>query len=119
MAFGADVDYARLVKLYSTDTAGEARYRPPRITEAVPIPVTGNPDMSLISPSHVERQNLTIRMQVRRFTRLTNAFSKKRCNLRNALALHFARHNFVRVHSTPKVAPAVAGLETYTWNMSE
>src|SRR5437588_9928540 len=84
------------------------------------LPISGNPDVNLISTSYVERQNLTIRMQVRRFTRLTNAFSKKLYNLKTALALHFAHYNFVRVHSTLRVAPAVmAGLERYTWSVSD
>jgi len=117
-AFGKNVDYSQLVKVYSAEASGEARYSPPRIIEAIPTPISGNPDPELISTSYVERQNLTLRMQLRRFTRLTNAFSKKLVNLRNALALHFAHYNFVRVHSTLKVAPAVAaGLETYTWNI--
>ena len=119
-AFGANVDYAQLVKLYQADRLGEARYSPPRIKEAIPVPVIGSPNMGLISTSYVERQNLTIRMQVRRFTRLTNAFSKKLCNLKSALALHFAHYNFVRVHRTLRVAPAVAaGLEDHTWDLRE
>lgn len=119
-AFGANVDYAQLVKLYQADRPDEARYSPPRIKQAIPVPIIGNPYMGLISTSYVERQNLTIRMQVRRFTRLTNAFSKKLCNLKSALALHFAHYNFVRVHRTLGVAPAVAaGLETYTWSLQE
>ncbi len=118
-AFGADVDFAQLVKLYGAEVVGEARYSPPRITQVTAVPISGNPDANLISTSYVERQNLTLRMQIRRFTRLTNAFSKRLPNLKNALALHFAHYNFVRVHSTLKVAPAVAaGLETYTWNIS-
>ena len=118
--FGANVDYAQLVKLYGAEVAGEARYSPPRIIQAIPVPVIGKPDVNLISTSYVERQNLTLRMQVRRFTRLTNAFSKKLCNLKAALALHFAHYNFVRMHSTLKVAPAVmAGLERYTWSMAD
>lgn len=119
-AFGANVDYAQLVKLYQADRPDETRYSPPRIKQAIPVPIIGNPNMGLISTSYVERQNLTIRMQVRRFTRLTNAFSKKLCNLKSALALHFAHYNFVRVHRTLGVAPAVAaGLERYTWNLSD
>jgi IS1 family transposase len=120
-AFGSNVDYAQLVKTYGGEVGGEARYSPPQIVAAIPVPISGNPDASLISTSYVERQNLTMRMQIRRFTRLTNAFSKKLYNLRNALALHFAHYdNFVWVHSTLKVAPAVAAeLETYTWSMAE
>jgi len=81
---------------------------------------SGTPDIGLISTSYVERQNLTFRMQVWRLTRLTNAFSKKLCNLKSALALPFVHYNFVRVYSTLKVAPAVvAGLERHTWNLSQ
>ncbi len=117
---GAGVDFAQLVKVYEGERAGEARYSPPKIKAAIPIPIMGNPKIEFISTSYVERQNLTIRMQVRRFTRLTNAFSKRLCNLKAALALHFAHYNFVRPHSKHGVAPVVAaGLETYTWNLDE
>lgn len=119
-AFGASIDYAQLVKLYQADTPDDSRYTPPRIKSITPAFISGNPWPERISTSFVERQNLTIRMQVRRLTRLTNAFSKKLPNLRNALALHFAHYNFVRVHSTLRVAPAVAaGLERYTWTMGQ
>lgn len=97
---GTGVDFAQLVKLYEGERAGEARYSPPKIKAAIPIPIMGNPKIELISTSYVERQNLTIRMQVRRLTRLTNAFSKKLANLESALALHFAHYNFVQVHRT-------------------
>jgi len=117
---GKGVDFAQLVKLYQAERAGEARYSPPRIQAAIPVPIMGDPKIEFISTSYVERQNLTIRMQVRRFTRLTNAFSKKLCNLRAALALHFAHYNFARPHSKHGVAPAVAaGLERYTWTISQ
>jgi IS1 family transposase len=105
-AFGANVDYAMLVKMYGKDPAEP--YAPAQITSALPIPVTGRPNPRLISTSHIERQNLTIRMQLRRFTRLTNAFSKKLENLKAALALHFAWYNFCRIHSTLRVTPAMA-----------
>lgn len=119
-AFGANIDYAQLVKLFSAVPAGDARYSPPRIKSITPAFITGNPWPERISTSYVERQNLTMRMQMRRLTRLTNAFSKKLCNLKSALALHFAYYNFVRVHSTLRVAPAVAaGLETYTWSLGK
>ncbi len=91
MAWGADApDFAQLVKLYGPIPPGPARYAPPKIVEAVPTVVHGNPDPAFVSTSYVERQNLTIRMACRRFTRLTNAFSKKLDNLKAALALHFA-----------------------------
>jgi IS1 family transposase len=116
---GTGVDFAQLVKLYEGERAGEARYSPPKIKAAIPIPIMGDPKVGFISTSYVERQNLTIRMRMRRFTRLTNAFSKKLCNLKAALALHFAHYNFVRPHSAHHVAPAVAaGLETYTWSLA-
>lgn len=107
-AFGANVDYAMLIKLYTESGASDRRYSPGEIVNSLPIPVTGNPRPHLISTSHVERQNLTIRMQLRRFTRLTNAFSKKLENLKAALAIHFAWYNFCRIHSTLRVTPAMA-----------
>ena len=105
--FGTNVDYAMLVKLYGKDE--KEPYAPAQIVNAIPIPVMGDPDPRLISTSHIERQNLTIRMQLRRFTRLTNAFSKKLANLKAACALHFAHYNFCRVHSSLRVTPAMAG----------
>jgi IS1 family transposase len=105
-AFGTNVDYAMLVKLYGKGQ-GEP-YAPAQIVNSLPIPIMGDPDPRLISTSHIERQNLTMRMQLRRFTRLTNAFSKKIENLRAALALHFAHYNFCRVHTTLRVTPAMA-----------
>ncbi len=118
-SFGSNIDFAQLVKLYEAERAGEARYSPPRIKSISLVPITGRPNMGYVSTSYVERQNLTIRMQMRRLTRLTNAFSKKLRNLKSALALYFAHYNFVRVHRTLGVAPAVAaGLETYTWTLA-
>lgn len=118
-AFGANVDYAQLVKMYTSDPQTDgARYSPPRIKSITASFISGDPWPERISTSFVERSNLTMRMQMRRFTRLTNAFSKRLVNLQSAVALHFAHYNFVRVHSTLRVAPAVAaGLETYTWSM--
>lgn len=107
-AFGANVDYAMLIKTYDGTTGPDTRYSPGQFVNALPIPVTGNPKLHLISTSHIERQNLTIRMQLRRFTRLTNAFSKKLDNLKAALSLHFAWYNFCRVHSSLRVTPAMA-----------
>jgi IS1 family transposase len=119
-AFGADVDYAQLVKMYGSEPAGDGRYAPPRVTETVSTPITGNPDPARICTSHVERQNLTIRMMCRRFTRLTNAFSKKLANLKAALALHFAYYNFCRIHQTLRVTPAMAaGVTDRVWGLRE
>jgi IS1 family transposase len=114
--FGADVEFAQLVKIYSGDESNRERHSPSEIVEAVPVPITGTPNRYHISASHVERQNLTVRMQLRRFTRLTNAFSKKLENMKAALAVHFAWYNFCRVHSTLRVTPAMAaGLATEIW----
>lgn len=116
--FGTNVDYAMLVKTYSGDESSRERYSPSDIVDAVPVPVMGDPRMSKISTSHVERQNLTVRMTQRRFTRLTNAFSKKLENMKAALALHFAWYNFCRIHSTLRVTPAMAaGLATEVWSL--
>lgn len=100
---------ANPTKVYEGERAGEARYSPPKIKAAIPIPIMGNPKIEFISTSYVERQNLTIRMQMRRFTRLTNAFSKKLYNLKAALALHFTYYNFVRPHSKHGVGPGCGG----------
>jgi IS1 family transposase len=119
-AFGNDVDYAQLVKMYGSEPAGDGRYAPPRVTEVVSTPITGNPDPARICTSHVERQNLTIRMMCRRFTRLTNAFSKKLENLKAALALHFAYYNFCRIHATLRVTPAMAaGITDRVWGLED
>jgi IS1 family transposase len=119
-AFGANVDYAMLIKTYQEGGESEKRYSPGQIVNALPIPVTGNPKPHLISTLHIERQNLTIRMQLRRFTRLTNAFSKKLENLKAALALHFAWYNFCRVHSTLRVTPAMtSGIADHLWDLQE
>jgi IS1 family transposase len=119
-SFGTDVDFAMLVKVYSGDETTRERYSPSEIVEAIPIPVMGSPESHRISTSHVERQNLTVRMQLRRFTRLTNAFSKKLENMKAALALHFAWYNFVRVHSSLRVTPAMeAGITSRVWGFAE
>jgi len=106
-AFGDDVDYATIVKSYEETPAGRGRYSPPRIVSVDKQLVVGAPDADLVSTSYVERQNLTIRMQVRRLTRLTNAFSKKVENLRAAMDLHFTHYNFVRFHKTIRCTPAM------------
>lgn len=118
--FGADIDYAQLVKLYSAENPGPGRYSPPRVSEVVSTVINGKPDPSRICTSYVERQNLTMRMAIRRFTRLTNAFSKKLANLKAALALHFAHYNFVRIHRTLRVTPAMqAGVTGRLWELSD
>jgi IS1 family transposase len=118
--FGADVDYAQLVKIYAAIDAGPGRYSPPRVSETVSTVIQGAPDPGHISTSYVERQNLTMRMAMRRFTRLTNAFSNKLANLKAALALHFAHYNFMRIHRTLKVTPSMeAGITDHIWTWEE
>ncbi len=119
---GERVDYAQLIKIYGMDVPEDVRrYSPPRLAEAIPTPVYGYPDEKLICTSHVERQNLTMRMCMRRLTRLTNGFSKKWSNLRAAPAMHFAWYNFCRKHITLKSAtPAMAaGLTDRVWAISD
>lgn len=119
-AFGADVDYGQIVKFYDAEPIGPGRYGPPRVTGAARTVIAGNPDQAHVSTSHVERQNLTMRMSMRRFTRLTNAFSKKFENLQAAVALHFAHYNLVRLHKTLRVTPAMAANVTdRVWSLEE
>jgi len=119
-AFGADIDYAQLIKLYGTENAGAGRYSPPKVTSTKRQQVTGKPDKRHISTSLVERQNLTMRMSMRRFTRLTNAFSKKVENLEHAVALHFMHYNFVRIHKSLRVTPAMAaGVADHLWSIED
>jgi len=119
-AFGIDVDYAMLVKLYGESVEGQVRYSPAQCVGAKKTKIVGNPAPCCISTSFVERQNLNMRMGMRRFTRLTNAFSKKLENHFYALALYFMFYNFVRIHKTLKVTPAmVAGIETKLWEMAD
>jgi IS1 family transposase len=120
-AFGTEVDFAQLVKLYGDyGQHGDEKYSPSPIVEVISKVREGNPDPDHISTSYVERQNLTIRMQLRRFTRLTNAFSKKLVNLQAAVALHFAFYNFCRVHTALRVTPAMeAGITNHVWAVAE
>lgn len=119
-AFGADIDYAMLVKLYGKEKAGAGRYSPPACIGAKKRQVLGKPDKQHVSTSYVERQNLTMRISMRRFTRLTNGFSKKVENLEHAVALHFMYYNFVRIHRSLKVTPAMAaGVTGKLWNIED
>jgi IS1 family transposase len=120
-AFGPDgVDYAQLHKTYEVEAAGPGRYSPPKVTGTEKTPVFGFPIEELVSTSYVERQNLTMRMGNRRFTRLTNAHSKKIENHVASVALHFAHYNFARVHSTLRCTPAMAaGIATTVWSLGE
>ena len=113
-------DFAQLVKYYARPVQNEHRYSPAELAEAVPVVINGNPDPKHICTSHIERQNLTMRMQIRRLTRLTNGFSKKLENHRSAIALHFAYYNFCRIHSTLRVTPAMeAGVTDHVWTLAE
>lgn len=117
--FGDGIDYATLVKVYGEPTE-QHRYSPPRITDVIITERIGNPEEAAICTSHVERSNLTVRMTVRRFTRLTNAFSKLWRNHEAMLGLFFAYYNFCRVHMTLKTTPAVAaGLTDHVWSLEE
>ena len=119
-AFGADVDYAQLVKLYGATIGAPGRYSPAECTGSKKIRREGNPDIAHVSTSYVERQNLTIRMHMRRFTRLTNAFSKKVENHAHAVALHMMYYNFVRIHKTLRVTPAMAaGVTDRLWEIAD
>jgi IS1 family transposase len=112
-AFGGNVDYAQIVKTYETEPAGPGRYSPPKVRAVEVTRINGNPDPALVSTSFVERQNLGLRMGCRRFTRLTNGFSKSARHHRAAIALYAVHHNFIRRHGTIKTAPAVAAGVTY------
>jgi transposase-like protein/IS1 family transposase len=120
MSLGTRVDFAQLIKVYAASPEGEHRYSPSEVVATEVVPVIGQPDPNKICTSHVERQNLTMRMQIRRFTRLTNAFSKKWENHYAALSLYFAYYNFVRIHSAIRVTPAMeAGLTDHVWTLKE
>lgn len=120
-AFGDNIDYAMLVKLYSSDRGkAEMKYSPADCIGCRSVAIKGNPKYRHISTSFVERQNLTMRMQMRRFTRLTNAFSKKIDNHIAAIALHYMHYNFIRIHQTLRVTPAMeAGIADHVWSIEE
>ena len=120
-AFGSDIDFAQLVKIYG-DTAqtGEVRYSPAQCMGARKTIISGQPEHRHISTSYTERQNLTMRMSMRRFTRLTNAFSKKLENHEAAIALHYMHYNFARIHQSLRVTPAMAaGVSEHVWSLEE
>lgn len=119
-AFGTEVDYAQIIKTYESDPIGPGRYSPPRVTAIEKVPVIGAPIEKHVSTSYAERNNLTVRMAARRYTRLTNAFSKKVENHTAATALHFAHYNFVRRHQTLRVSPAMAaGVSETLWSTAD
>ena len=119
-AFGGDIDYAMLVKIYGESPEAEKRYRPAQCLGAVKHRVEGNPDPPHVSTSFAERNNLNIRMHSRRMTRLTNAFSKKVENHARAMALRFMYYNFVRIHKTLRTTPAIAaGITKRLWEIGD
>ena len=122
--FGADIDYAMLVKLYGHEPASDTRYSPAKCIGAKPRAIMGIPNPDKISNSFVERQNLTMRMRLRRFTRLTNAFSKKIENHKYAIALYFMHYNFARTHKTlanpyPRTPAMASGISDHIWTIEE
>ena len=119
-AFGSEIDYAMLVKIYGASNESESRYSPATCIGCRTGVLAGNPDPKHISTSYVERQNLSMRMGMRRFTRLTNGFSKKFENHAHQVALYFFHYNFCRVHTTLRVTPAMeAGLTDHVWTLAE
>ena len=119
-AFRSNIDYAMLVKLFGEDKTEQHRYSPPKCNGTKRRTVLGNPESEHISTSYVERQNLTMRMGMRRLTRLTNAFSKKVQNHAHAVALHFMYYNFVRIHKSLRVSPAMeAGVSDHLWSLEQ
>jgi IS1 family transposase len=118
--FGANVDYAQIVKSYEAEPIGPGRYSPPRVSKITKSIKWGDPNPAHISTSYIERSNLTMRMSIRRMTRLTNAFSKKLENFKAAVALHFAYYNFCRVHQSLRMTPAMAsGITDHIWEICE
>jgi IS1 family transposase len=123
-AFGGNIDYAMLVKVYGNENDSQdksaRKYSPPKCTDIKKVLISGNPNGRLVSTSFAERQNLNMRMSMRRFTRLTNAFSKKVDNLEAAVALHFMYYNFCQIHKSLRVTPAMeAGIADHVWSLEE
>ena len=123
-AFAGDIDYAQLVKLYGQEPEAEKRYSPAQCIGSSKYRIQGDPDMAHVSTSYVERQNLTMRMSMRRFTRLTNGFSKKVENHMYAIALHFMFYNFARTHKSlanpyPRTPAMAAGIANHIWTAEE
>lgn len=119
-AFGSEIDYSMLVKLYGQEPEGERRYSPAVCVGTRTMAITGRPKMESISTSFVERSNLTMRLGMRRFTRLTNGFSRKLENHEHAVAIHFMYYNFGRVHQTLRCTPAMeAGVESRIWSLED
>jgi hypothetical protein len=120
-AFGAEVDYGSIVKIFGhTELTEQRRYSPPEVVSVEKTKVQGNPDFDLISTSHVEKQNHTLRMHCRRLTRLTNAFSKNLENFKAAVALNYAYYNFVNIHKTIRCTPAMeAGVTNSVWTVAD
>jgi len=119
-SFGGDIDFSQLIKLYGDTVEGQKRYSPAKCTGTIKHKISGTPDEKKVSTSYVERQNLTIRMSMRRFTRLTNAFSKKVENLFYAVSIHFMYYNFCRIHQTLRITPAMAAKVTdHVWDIED
>ena len=119
-AFGSDIDFSQLIKIYGQTSEGQKRYSPPACIGTIKQKINGDPEIEKISTSYVERQNFTMRMNMRRFTRLTNAFSKKVENLSYAVALHFMYYNFCLIHQTLRVNPAMeAKITDHLWSIEE
>jgi IS1 family transposase len=119
-SFGARADFAQIVKSFEVESIGPGRYSPPKVTGTEKTPIFGSPREEFVSTSYAERNNLNVRMAVRRYTRLTNAFSKNAEMHYAATALHFAHYNFARVHTTLRVTPAMeAGVSNHVWEIDE